>query len=432
MDLTVSPVARLQGRVRVPGDKSISHRAAMIGAIASGRTTIRGFLRADDCLSTLDCLRALGVVIEGDRDLVVIGGKGPRLREPSAPLDAGNSGTTMRLLAGILAGQPFTSEIIGDESLRRRPMDRVVEPLVQMGARVEALGDGRCPPLRITGGRLRGIVYRLPVASAQVKSAVLLAGLYGDGTTTVIEPVSTRDHTERMLQLFGARLGREGERISVTPSELTGQQVEVPGDISSAAYLLAAAAARSGSEVTIVDVGINPTRTGVLEVLAKMGAALEVGNRVERSGEPSATVAVGGRQLKGIRIDGDVIPRVIDELPVVAVIAAVAGGETLISDASELRVKESDRIGTVAAGLRALGADVTERPDGMVIRGGRLRGGRVDAAGDHRVAMAFAVAGLLADGPVTVSGAETIAISFPGFVETLRAVAGGPAVAASR
>lgn len=432
MEITVNPVMRLQGRVRVPGDKSISHRAALLGAIASGRTTIRGFLRAGDCLSTLNCLRALGVVIEEDRDLIAIHGAGPDLRRAPAPLDAGNSGTTMRLLAGILAGQPFTSEITGDESLRSRPMDRVVEPLTQMGARVEALGSGRYPPLRIAGGRLRGIVYRLPVASAQVKSAVLLAGLYGEGPTTVIESVVTRDHTERMLRLFGARLRHEGERISVTASGLTGQDLEVPGDISSAAFLLAAASARPGSEIIVEDVGTNPTRTGVLDVLAKMGAAIEIGVRVERSGEPRATLALRGRRLRGVRIGGDLISRVIDELPVLAVIAAAADGETVISDASELRVKESDRVGTIAAGLRALGADVKERSDGMIIRGGRLRGGRVDARGDHRVAMAFAIAGLLADGPVTVSGAESIAVSFPGFVETLQTVAGGPAVAGSR
>jgi len=432
MDLTVNPVSRLQGRVRVPGDKSISHRAAMLGAIAGGPTTIHGFLRAGDCVSTLQCLRALGVTIEDTPDRVVVHGNGPRLRAPGGPLDAGNSGTTMRLLSGILAGQPFVADITGDASLRSRPMDRIIEPLVRMGAQVQALGDGRFPPLRITGGRLRGITYTLPVASAQVKSAVLLAGLYAQGETTVVEPVTTRDHTERMLEGFGCRIRRSGSEITVTPSTLSSRDVMVPGDISSAAFLLAAAAARRGSSITVEDVGINPTRTGFLDVLASMGAATEIGGQADRSGEPTGTVTVRGTTLQGTRITGSVASSVIDEIPVLAVIAAVAEGETAITDAAELRVKESDRIKTLATGLRVLGADVSERPDGMVIRGGRLRGGRVEAGGDHRIAMAFAVAGLLAQGPVAVSGAETIAISFPGFVETLRAVAGSPAVAASR
>jgi 3-phosphoshikimate 1-carboxyvinyltransferase len=431
MELTVSPVDRLRGRVRVPGDKSISHRAAMMGAIASGLTTIHGFLRGGDCLSTLQCLRALGVTIEDTPDRVVVHGNGPQLRAPAGPLDAGNSGTTMRLLAGILAGQPFAAEITGDASLRSRPMERIVEPLVRMGAQVKAMGAGRFPPLRIFGTRLRGITYMLPVASAQVKSAILLAGLYAEGETTVIEPVPTRDHTERMLESFGGRIVRSGNEVTLTPAPLSGRDVKVPGDLSSAAFLLAAASARPGSAVTVEDVGINATRTGFLDVLASMGAATQIGGGGERSGEPAGTVTVRGLKLHGTRISGPTVARVIDELPVLAVIAAVAEGETVITEAAELRVKESDRIKTIATGLRTLGADVAERPDGMVIRGGRLRGGRVQAGGDHRIAMAFAIAGLLAQAPVTVSGAETIAVSFPGFVETLQAIAGSPAVAAS-
>ncbi|MEX0765621.1 MAG: 3-phosphoshikimate 1-carboxyvinyltransferase [bacterium] len=430
MELTVNPVDRLQGRFRVPGDKSISHRAAMLGAIANGPTTIHGFLRAGDCLSTLQCLRALGVTIEETPDGIVVHGSGPRLRAPAAPLDAGNSGTTMRLLAGILAGQPFVADLTGDASLRSRPMDRIIEPLARMGAQVHALGGERYPPLRIAGGKLRGITYTLPVASAQVKSAVLLAGLYAEGDTTVVEHVVTRDHTERMLEGFGCRIQRIGSRITVTPSTLSSRNVTVPGDISSAAFLLAAAAARQGSSITVDDAGINPTRTGFLDVLASMGAGTEISGRDDRSGEPIGTVTVRGLRLQGTRIGGSAASIVIDEIPVLTVIAAVADGETVITDAAELRVKESDRIKTLSVGLRVLGADVTERPDGMVIRGGRLRGGRVEAGGDHRIAMAFAVAGLLAQGPVTVSGAETIDVSFPGFVETLQAVAGSPAVAA--
>jgi len=422
MELTVSPAVRLAGRLRVGGDKSISHRAALIGALAEGDTIIGNFLRADDCLATLRCLRALGVAVEDDGTRIIIRGTGPRWRVPATVLDAANSGTTMRLLAGILSGQPFTTELTGDASLRRRPMDRIVEPLSQMGARVEALGGGRFPPLRITGGPLRGITYRLPVPSAQVKSAVLLAGVFAQGETVVVEPVPTRDHTERMLDAFGGRVTRQAGRVSVTSSGLRGREVRVPGDISSAAFLLAAGAAQAGAEVAVEDVGLNPTRTGVLDVLRAMGADVEIRGQTEQGGEPVGHVVVRGRPLRGVRIAGDMIPRVIDELPVLCVAAAAARGETVIADAAELRVKESDRIGAVARGLRALGIQVTERPDGMTITGGRLRGGRVSSAGDHRVAMAFAVAGLLADAPVTVDGAEAIAVSFPQFADALRAV----------
>lgn len=424
MELTVAPVTRLAGRIRVSGDKSISHRAALIGAIAEGDTTIRGFLRAEDCLRTLACLRTLGVAIEDQGTQIVVHGSGPRLTVPAGVLDAGNSGTTMRLLAGILATQPFTAEITGDDSLRARPMDRIVEPLTQMGARVQALGQGRCPPLRITGGRLRGISYTLPVASAQVKSAVLLAGLMAEGQTTVTEPVRTRDHTERMLTWFGARMFQDGTAVTIVPGRLQGREVVIPGDPSSAAFFLTAAAARAGSEVTVEGIGLNPTRTGFLEVLKAMGADVDMRYQQDLCGEPVGAVTVRGRGLRGVRIGGAMIPGVIDELPVLCVAAAVAEGTTEITDASELRVKESDRIGMVARGLHAVGIQVQERADGMTIHGGTLRGGRVDSAGDHRVAMAFAVAGLLARDPVTVAGAESIAASFPQFTEALRELTG--------
>ncbi len=425
MDLTVSPVARLAGRVRVPGDKSISHRAALIGALASGLTTVRGFLQADDCVRTIACLRSLGVAIDGHAGTIRVHGTGGWLRRPNEPLDAGNSGTTMRLLAGILAAQPFTTVLTGDASLRARPMDRIVEPLTQMGAEVTALGQGRFPPLQITGTRLRGIAYTLPLASAQVKSAVLLAGILAVGTTTVTEPVATRDHTERMLGWFGAKIQRRGPVISLSPGVLRGREVIVPGDLSSAAFLLAPAAARPGSEVVIEGVGLNPTRTGVLEVLQAMGAEVSVEQQGAPNGEPIGTVTIRGRQLHGITIGGTMIPRIIDELPVLCVAATAAEGMTVITDAAELRVKESDRIGTIARGLRALGGEVEERPDGMTIYGSPLRGGRIGSAGDHRMAMAFAVAGLLAAGPVTVDGAESVAVSFPDFPQLIAAVTAG-------
>jgi len=422
MELVVSPAGRLRGRVRVPGDKSISHRAALIGALARGDTVIHDFLRADDCLHTVSCLRALGVGIEDEGSRLIVRGMGPRWRAPMTPLDAGNSGTTMRLLAGILAGQPFQTELTGDASLRTRPMDRIVEPLSRMGARIVASGDGRFPPLRISGGSLRGITYTLPVASAQVKSAVLLAGLLAEGPTTVVEPTPTRDHTERMLATFGAPIRRDGDRVSVTAAALRGHEVRVCGDISSAAFLLAAAAGIPGSELTIEHVGLNPTRTGFLDVLRALGAEVDVRQTGEDTGEPVGAVTVRGRRLRGVRIGGSLIPRVIDELPVLCVIATAAEGETVISDAAELRVKESDRIAVIARGLRALGGEVEERPDGLTVYGSPLHGGRVASAGDHRIAMAFAVAGLLAGGPVTVEGAESIAVSFPAFTRVLRDV----------
>jgi 3-phosphoshikimate 1-carboxyvinyltransferase len=421
MDVTIHPAAPIRGRVRVPGDKSISHRAAIIGAIASGETRVRGFLHADDCLHTVECLRAFGVTIEEVGGELVISGSSGRLTAPPRALNAGNSGTTMRLLSGVAAAQPFVTEIDGDASLRRRPMDRVAEPLRRMGATVEAR-DGMHPPLRISGGDLRGITYELPVASAQVKSAILLAGLFADGDTEIVESVPTRDHTERMLAYCGVHVIRGSGRTTLTAGIPQGRLIEVPGDISSAAFLLAGAAALEGSEFTVEDVGVNPTRTGVVDVLRAMGAAVATEFVHERSGEPVGTISTRGRRLRGVTIAGALIPRVIDELPVLCVLAAAAEGRTVIRDAAELRVKESDRIAVLARGLRTLGAAVAELSDGMEIDGGRLRGGVVDADGDHRIAMAFAVAGLLAGEPVTVRGAESVQISFPGFFDLLRAL----------
>ncbi len=418
------PVARVEGRLRVPGDKSISHRALMLGAIADGTTRVSGFLPGEDCLATLAALEAMGVEIEhsGDTSLS-IRGRGLRgLRAPSAPLDMGNSGTAMRLLTGLLAGQAFDSKLVGDTSLTRRPMERVAAPLRSMGAEIET--DQGHPPLAITGGRrLRGIDYALPVASAQVKSAILLAGLYADGPTSVTEPAVTRDHTERMLDRFGQPVVRRGPRVTLDPAgALRAADVDVPADLSSAAFfMLAGIAAREG-ELVLEHVGLNPSRTGILQILERMGAELEVRADARPGAEPTGTLVVRPGRLRGIRVPPDLVPLAIDEFPLVFVAAALADGETVISGAAELRHKESDRIEVMAAGLRALGVDVQERPDGAVIGGGGLQAGTVDSGGDHRVAMAFAVAGGAAAGPVRILDTANVATSFPGFVAATREV----------
>jgi 3-phosphoshikimate 1-carboxyvinyltransferase len=423
--LVVGPGRPLRGTLRVPGDKSISHRAAMLGAVAAGTTRVRGFLRAADCLSTLRCLRLLGAgVEERGGDLEILGGV---FCEPDDVLDAGNSGTTIRLLAGIAAGQPFHTVLTGDASVRRRPMDRIAAPLRAMGARIAGRAGGRLAPLAIRGGGLRGIAYATPVPSAQVKSAVLLAGLFAEGETSVREPAQSRDHTERMLPAFGVAVAREGLAVRLRgPAALRGTEIRVPGDLSSAAFFLVAAALVPGSELRIAEVGLNPTRTGVLDALRLMGAEIEVHGLREAGGEPVGDVVVRARPLHGAALGGDLIPRAIDELPAIAVAAALADGETVIRDAAELRVKESDRIDALARELARLGARVEAQPDGLAIAGrGRLRGGRVHSGGDHRIAMALAVAGLRADGPVTVDDAACIETSFPGFEDLLRRAAGG-------
>ncbi len=420
--LVVGPAPPLRGTLRVPGDKSISHRAALLGALARGTTTVEGFLRAEDCLATLRCLRAMGVQIEETEDRLVI--RGGALREPEEVLDVGNSGTTIRLLAGILAGQPFHSILTGDASIRRRPMDRIAEPLRQMGALISGRAGGRLAPLAINGGGLRGIVHTTPVPSAQVKSAILLAGIFAEGETEVREPSQSRDHTERMLGAFGVNVVRDGLVARLRgPAALTGAVLRVPGDLSSAAFFLVAAALVPGSEVAVEDVGLNPTRTGVLDVLRMMGAPVDVRDVREKGGEPCGTVVVRSARLHGTTIGGDLVTRAIDELPVLAVAACLAEGETVIRDAAELRVKESDRVAALARELGRLGAAIEAQPDGLAIRGvQRLRGGGVSSGGDHRIAMALAIAGLCADGPVTIDDPACIQTSFPGFDATLRRV----------
>jgi 3-phosphoshikimate 1-carboxyvinyltransferase len=421
---TVAPARRLRGRLTVPGDKSIAHRYALLGALADGRSTLAHFAPGADCRSTLACLRGLGIEAEEDADgTVTLLGRGfGQLRSPTAPLDAGNSGTTMRLLAGVLAGHPFSATMIGDASLSRRPMRRVVAPLERMGARIEAV-DGH-PPLTIHGTRLRAIAHEPETPSAQVKSAVLLAGLHADGTTSVLEPAATRDHTERALTAFGGRVDVQGLRVSVTGGQrLQGQQLYVPGDFSSAAFWLVAAAALPGSRIEIENVGLNPTRTALLGVLERFGARVEVEVTATSSGEPRGIVSVEGDRTGTLEIAPDEVPGLIDELPAIAALAA-HGGQVTVRGAGELRVKESDRIAALVAGFRALGVNAEERADGFVIAGpvagaSRPSGGRADARGDHRMAMAFAVAALAAERPSIIDGSEAVAISYPGFFETL-------------
>ncbi|HEX8385278.1 MAG TPA: 3-phosphoshikimate 1-carboxyvinyltransferase [Rubricoccaceae bacterium] len=424
MTVTVHPAAAIAGTVALPADKSVAHRAALFAALADGRSEIVGFSDAADPQSTLACLRALGVPTETGEDgrLVVHGGP---FREPPGPLDCGNSGTTMRLLMGALAGQRFASALTGDASLSGRPMGRVAEPLGLMGADVR-LTDGH-GPVRLGPARLRGVTYRLPIASAQVKSAVLLAGLFADGVTTVVEPVPTRDHTERMLELSVMEIG--GERhVSVEGGFRPRPRLwVVPRDVSAAAFFLVAGSISEAAVIQMNAVGLNPTRSAVVDVLRAMGARIATSNERERGGEPIADLRVeapGG--LTAVEIGGSLVPNLIDEIPVLAVAAAFAKGRTVIRDAAELRVKESDRIAATAAFLRAMGAAVTERPDGLVVDGGRpLHGARVDARGDHRVAMAAAVAALAATGPTTIVGAEAASVSFPGFWDALDGVAAG-------
>ncbi|MBA4602560.1 3-phosphoshikimate 1-carboxyvinyltransferase [Thermoactinomyces mirandus] len=406
---------------RVPGDKSISHRSIIFGSIAEGITEVDGFLPGKDCLSTMHCFKQLGVRMERISPTTVrIYGSGIRgLKEPAAPLDVGNSGTTIRLMLGILAGIPIFSAVVGDESIGRRPMDRVVLPLRKMGAHIDGRGDGRFTPLAVRGKALKGIRYNSPVASAQVKSCLLLAGLQAEGTTTVCEPALSRDHTERMLPAFGGLLRIDGRKVSVRGGQtLHGTKVCVPGDISSAAFLLAAALMGPDSQVTVEEVGLNPTRTGILDVLRQMGAEVAVEETGNWCNEPVGRITVRKGDLRGIIIGGDLIPRLIDEIPVLAVVATQAKGTTVIKDAQELKVKESNRIATTVNELKKLGAAIEETEDGMIIEGPvTLRGGVTSGHGDHRIAMAMAIAGLGSEGEVTVTDPESIDVSFPGFAE---------------
>lgn len=431
MRFRVRPIRRLAGHASVPGDKSVSHRAALLGAIADGATDIHGYLEGEDCLRTIAAVQAMGVDVtrKGPGHYRIVGAGLRGLTEPGDIVDCGNSGTTARLLIGLLAGQPFSTFLTGDESIRRRPMGRVAEPLRRMGATIVGRADGTRLPLVVRGAApLRAIEYATPVASAQVKSAILLAGLYADGAVTVTEPAPSRDHSEIMLAAFGARLARADRSVTLQPGPLTGTTVRVPGDISSAAFVLVAAAIVADARVTVEGVGVNATRTGLLDVLEAMGARVEQ-TRDPGAGEPIAALTLGTSALRGARVGGALIPRLIDEIPALAVAAAVADGPTQIGDAAELRVKESDRIALVARGLGALGARIEERPDGMVVHGGaRLRGARVHSGGDHRMAMSLAVAGLVAEGETVVEDVACVATSFPEFAATLNALAGTDAI----
>lgn len=429
-DLIIQASQGLHGEVMLPGDKSISHRAVMFSAIAEGDTTITGFLTGEDTLNTARAIQKMGIQVDGlGSDRLVVHGKGlDGLAEPVGVLDLGNSGTGMRLLAGLLAGQDFFSVLTGDQYLIKRPMGRIVEPLRQMGARIDGRSNGKLAPLSIRGGgaRLEAFDYVSPIASAQVKSAILLAGLYASGETSVKEPAKSRDHTERMFRFFGVEVSEQGLKVS-----LRGRQklrapglLEIPSDISSAAFFMVAASIVPGSDLVIKNIGVNPTRTGIIDILLEMGADISLLNQREQAGEPVADIRVKHKRLRGVRIGGDVVPRAIDEIPILSVAASYAEGTTVIQDASELRVKESDRIATIAAELRKMGVVITEREDGMEILGREALDAAVcESHGDHRIAMSMAVAGLAARGETRVRDCDWIDTSFPGFERLLKQAA---------
>jgi 3-phosphoshikimate 1-carboxyvinyltransferase len=426
-EIRVKPVERLEGEIKVPGDKSISHRAVFLGSLAQGVTEVRGLSLSEDCLATVEAFRSLGIEIEGaGRENLIIQGKGlSGLKEPEDVIDVGNSGTTARLLLGVLSGQGFYSVITGDESLRKRPMARVTEPLRKMGARISGRKGVNFLPLTVKGGNLKPLDYTSPIASAQVKSAILLAGLYAKGETKVTEPAKSRNHTEKMLKYLGARI--KSERLAAIlegPGELQGKRIFVPGDISSASFFMVAASILKGSRILIKNVGINPTRTGIIEVLKKMGADLILKNGREECGEMIADIEVKGSKLKGISLRGEIIPRIIDEIPILVVAASLARGKTLIRQARELRVKETDRITAMTENLRRMGARVEELDDGMVIQGvDNLQGAEAESFGDHRTAMSLIIAGLAARGETVVYNTECIKTSFPSFMPTLKKIA---------
>ena len=423
---TIAPTRGLKGEVTIPGDKSISHRSIMLGSIALGTTEITHFLKGADCLSTIDCFRKMGVEIERKPSSILVHGKGLRgLTAPASTLNVGNSGTTTRLISGILSGQNFATTLSGDDSLNSRPMKRIMTPLNTMGAHIRSLNDNGCAPLHIRPGALHGIHYQSPVASAQVKSAVLLAGLYADSPTSVTEPALSRNHTELMLQGFGAYvatdLHTDGTATAhVEPcKELYGQQICVPGDISSAAYFIAAGLLTPGSEILLKNVGINPTRDGMLRICKAMGADITLLN-ASTEGEPTADLLIRTSSLHGTTVEGEIIPTLIDEIPMIAVMAAFAEGTTVIRDAQELKVKESDRIAVVTEGLKRMGADIQPTDDGMIIHGGKpLHGAEINSYLDHRIAMSFAVAGTICDGTLTIKDGDCVKISYPEFYEDL-------------
>ncbi len=425
--MEITPAKRLRGEITVPGDKSISHRSVMFGSIAKGTTEITNFLQGADCLATIDCFQNMGISIEHTSDKIVVHGRGLHgLSKPLNTLNTGNSGTTTRLISGILAGQSFPAMLSGDESLNSRPMARIIEPLNSMGARITSVRGNNCAPLLIEPGALHGCRLESKVASAQVKSAILLAGLYADGETSVTEPVLSRNHTELMLHGFGAKVTSKIEAdgraaAAILPcEELYGQKIQIPGDISSAAYFIAVGLLIPGSEILIKNVGINPTRAGLLTVCENMGADITYLNKTSSGGEPAADILVKHSPLKAAAIEGSIIPTLIDEIPIVAVMAAFAEGTTVIKDAAELKVKETNRIDTVTENLKAMGANVIPTEDGMIIHGGgMLKGARIYSYLDHRIAMAFAIAGLAAEGITVIEGSQCVDVSYPAFFETL-------------
>ncbi len=423
--ITIQPASSIKGSIIVPGDKSISHRSIMLGAIANGVTTVRGFLRGEDNMSTMHAFRAMGVEIADDGETIEITGRGLHgLKEPGDVLDCGNSGTTIRLITGLLSGQSFFSVVTGDKYLRKRPMKRVVEPLSRMGAQIAGRNGGTLAPLAINGGNLKGISYQSPVSSAQIKSSIMLAALYAEGETNVSEPSLSRDHSERMFRYFGASLDVLSSGVTVRGGfELTAREVNVPGDISSAAFFIVAALITPNSELLIKNVGVNPSRTGVIDILQAMGGDIQLVSPRELSGEPVADILVRSSRMKGIAISGSVVPRAIDEFPAICVAAARAEGVTTIRDAKELRVKETDRITAMAENLRNLGINVRETEDGMDISGSeQLLGGAVDSCGDHRIAMSMSIAALVAASAITISDVGCVATSFPTFFQLLEEV----------
>ncbi|MBU0671616.1 MAG: 3-phosphoshikimate 1-carboxyvinyltransferase [Candidatus Margulisbacteria bacterium] len=427
-NLIVKPSKGIKGEIHIPGDKSISHRAIMIGSLAKGETIINGFLPSADCLATVECFRKLGIDIQMTNGCkIIIDGKGLKgLRQTKELLDVGNSGTTIRLISGILAGQPFLTKITGDESIQKRPMMRIVRPLREMGAGIvgHVKKDNIYAPLEIDGGNLTPIEYELPVASAQVKSAVLLAGLFAKGETSVIEKNKARNHTERMLSHFGADIRVQGMKVGVRGMrEFRAAEVDVPGDISSAAFFIVAAAIVPDSELLIKNVGVNPTRTGIIDVLHRMGADIQVMNEQLIAEEPRADILVKSSKLKGIKIDGSIVPRIIDEIPIIAVAATQAEGTTEIRGARELRIKESDRLATISMELKKMGANIKELDDGLIIKGPTaFKAATVDSCGDHRIAMSAAIAGLAASGETTIENTDCIETSFPGFGKLLASI----------
>ncbi len=426
MDITIEGKKIIKGQISVPPDKSISHRAVMISSIADGRSVIRNFLKADDCLRTVDCFRKLGVDIQfQDNDTLIVYAKGLKsLKEPKVELYAGNSGTTMRLLLGILAGQSFECVLTGDDSLSRRPMKRVVEPLKKMGAKIDGKEDGNFAPLKIEGGKLKGIEYKLPVASAQVKSALLFAGLYADRDTVIYEKEKSRDHTEIMLKHFGADLSIDGTCVKIAPTErLNPSQITVPGDISSASFFIVSALLNRDSRLLIKDVGLNPTRTGIIDVLKKMGGKIYIENQKTQDGELVGDIYVEGSELKSVTVKGEIIPRIIDEIPILSVACAFADGTSVIKDAKELRVKESDRIRAIAFNLRKMGVKVEELEDGLIIEGNKnLKPAEFESFNDHRIAMSMAIASISLLGESKIKDIDCVSISFPSFFELLSSV----------